>query len=304
MRTIGYIKMDLNQLLIFAKVAENQSFTKAAAELHMEKSTVSNKISQLESRLGVRLLNRTTRSVTLTEAGAGYYQYCQQIVESAAEADQFASNLGDEAVGLLRVSVSMDFGQLFIRNLIKPFLKANPKVELELILENRLVDLVRERIDLALRIGRGSLGDSSLIAKKILNAEIGVYASPEYINQHGELKSIKELSQFEFIEFTMGETFSIPIKKADVTYQFEPKGRLKVNDMIAAKEAARSSLGMVILPTVIANEEIRNKQLIPALTDCQFPTFSLYAVYPSRQWIPAKLKVFLQYLDHIDEYLP
>lgn len=296
--------MDLNLLLIFAKVVENQSFTKASAELHIEKSTVSTKVSLLESRLGVRLLNRTTRSVTLTEAGEGYYRYCQQIVENALEAEQYAATLGDEAVGLLRLSAAMDFGHLFIRNLIGPFMKANPNVEVELVLENRLVDMVRERIDLAIRVGRGALDDSSLIAKKIIEVEVGLFASPGFIEKHGELKKVENLSSFEFIEFTVGDAFSVPIKHNSISYQFEPKGRFKVNDIVAAKEAALSALGIVVLPKIIVAEEVKNKQLIPLLIDCEFPTFFLYAVYPSRQWIPAKLKAFLEYLENIDEYLP
>lgn len=296
--------MDLNLLLIFSKVVENHSFTKAAVELHMEKSTVSTKVSLLESRLGVRLLNRTTRSVTLTEAGEGYYRYCQQIVENALEAEQYATTLGDEAVGLLRLSAALDFGHLFIRNLIGPFMTANPNVEVELILENRLVDMVRERIDLAIRVGSDTLNDSSLIAKKIIEVEVGLFASPVFIAKYGELQKVENLSSFEFIEFTVSDAFSLPIKRNSISYQFEPKGRFKVNDIVAAKEAALSALGIVVLPKIIAAEEVKNKQLIPLLSDCEFPTFFLYAVYPSRQWIPAKLKAFLEYLENIEDFLP
>lgn len=298
------MKIDLNQMLIFAKVVENQSFTKAAAELNIEKSTVSIKVSQLESHLGVRLLNRTTRSVTLTEAGEGYYRYCQQIVESALEAEQFAATLGDEPLGLLRVSASNDFGQLFIQKLIGPFMKSNPKVEIELILEYRFVDLVKERVDIALRLGRGLLDDSSLIAKKIATNEIGLFASPGFIMQYGKLEQVEQMSQFDFIEFTLGETSILPIKKGGATYQYELKGRFKVNDVLAAKEAAKFGLGIVALPKIIATEEVNNKQLVPLLSDCEFLSLSLYAVYPSRQWMPAKLKAFLEYLDHFERYFP
>lgn len=294
--------MDLNQMLIFSKVAENQSFTKAAADLHIEKSTVSTKISQLETRLGARLLNRTTRSVTLTEAGEGYFQYCQQIVETALEAEQFTSTLSHDALGLLRISLSTDFAQLFIRKLIQPFMLENPQVKIELILQNQLVNLVKDRIDVALRIGRGQLDDSTLIAKKIIEVEIAMFASPEYIKKNGNPKSFEDLNQFEFIEFSMGETFTIPIKCEKKSLLLKPKGRFKVNDMLAAKEAALAGLGLVILPSIITRDEVENNLLVPLLSHCEFQKFNLFAVFPSRQWMPAKLSSFLAYLEKLESY--
>jgi len=293
--------MDLNRLVIFAKIAEKQSFTKAAAELNIDKSTVSNKLSQLESHLGVRLLNRSTRSVTLTEAGAGYFQYCQQILEIAQEADQFATTLGDEAVGLLRIAASNEFGDVFIRKLIQPFLKDNPKLEIELILDYRNADLVKDNFDVALRIGigQGTLEDSNLIAKKILNDEIGLFCSPKFIEEHGKLETINQIKAFNFIEFTLAPTHELLIKKDGKQHQVNLQGTFKVNDVLSTKIAALSGLGIAVLPRFIAIDEVENQQLIPLLTDYQFPAFNVYAVYPSRDWMPAKLKVFLEYLQHL-----
>lgn len=293
--------MDLNRLAIFAKIAEKQSFTKAAAELNIDKSTVSNKLSQLESHLGVRLLNRSTRSVTLTEAGAGYLQYCQQILEIAQEADQFATTLGDEAVGLLRIAASNEFGDVFIRKLIQPFLKDNPKLEIELILDYRNADLVKDNFDVALRIGigKGTLEDSNLIAKKILNDEIGLFCSPEFIEQYGKLEKINQITEFNFIEFTLAPSHELIIKKDGKKHQVNLKGTFKVNDVLSTKIAALSGLGIAVLPKFIAIDEVENQQLVPLLTDYQFPAFNVYAVYPSREWMPAKLKVFLEYLQYL-----
>ena len=185
--------MDLNQMLIFGKVAENQSFTKASQELGIEKSTVSMKVTQLEDRLGTRLLNRTTRSVTLTEAGEGYYQYCQQVIDTAKEAEHFAETLTTEPQGLLRISAPLDFGQIMVTELLDPFLKQNPKLEIDLILTNDYVDLVRDRIDVVLRPELGTLRDSSLIAKQILKTSLGLYASPDYIKKRGKPETLQQI---------------------------------------------------------------------------------------------------------------
>jgi len=291
--------MHLNQMLIFSKIAEFQSFTKAAAELGIDKSTVSYNLSQLESRLGVRLLNRSTRSVTLTEAGAGYYRYCQQIVETAEEAEQFTATLGNEAVGLLRVAALNDFAQIFIPNVIQPFMEANPRVDMELILGYRNTDLVKERVDIALRFGIVPLEDSNLISKKILDDELGLYCSPRFIDKYGKLVDVSQINDFDLIELFMGPHIQLPIKKGNVSYTIDMKGRFKVNDLLSAKDAALSGLGIAALSKLLSQEAVEKKQLVPLLTDWQFPSVAVYAIYPSRQWMPAKLKVFLSYLEQL-----
>jgi DNA-binding transcriptional LysR family regulator len=296
--------MDLNQLLIFAKVAEYQSFTKAAQELMMEKSTVSTKVSQLEDRLGARLLNRTTRSVTLTEAGEGYYHYCQQIVENVREADHFAETLTTEPQGLLRITAPLDFGHILVRTLVRPFMDEYQKVQLELFLTERQVDLVKERFDVALRIGTSAFQDSSLIAKQILSIHMSFFASPDFLRQYGIPESINELNNYDFIVFAPEKEKILKVQKGNVVYQFKRNGRFKVNDMLACKEAALSGLGIAALPTRIVQEETNEKRLIPILSDYSLPKATLFAIYPSRQWMPRKLKVFVEYLDTWGMRLP
>lgn len=289
--------MDLNLLLIFARVAENQSFTGAARELGIEKSTVSSKISQLEKHLGVRLLNRTTRLVTMTEAGEGYYQYCRQIVDNAREAEHFAETLTSEPHGILRVSVPLDFGQLLVRQLIKPFMQAYPELKIDLCVLDREVDLIAERYDLALRIGPGSLKDSSLVGKKLFDISMGLFASPAFLNEQGVPESSQALADYPFIIFT---------KEQDPVFHFTSEfastlansvsGNLKINDVLTCKEAAIAGLGIAILPVDITHQETKSNQLIPVLPGFELPSPALFAVYPSRQWAPSKLKVFLEFL--------
>ena len=290
--------MDLNRLLIFAKVAEHQSFTQAAQELGIEKSTVSSKVSQLEKHLGIRLLNRTTRLVTLTEAGEAYFQYCKQIVETAQEAESFAETLTDEPQGVLRISVPMDFGQLLVSQLIKPFMSTYPELKIDLNVVDREVDLIAERFDIALRIGPGTLKDSSLIGKKLFDIRMGLFASPDYIKEHGEPASADDLSSYPFIIFTKEQ---LPVFKFAKDFagslSENSSGNIKINDVITCKEAARAGLGIAILPVAIAQHEVGTGKLIALLPELKIESPTLFAVYPSRQWAPSKLKVFLQHVE-------
>jgi DNA-binding transcriptional LysR family regulator len=286
-------------MLIFSKIAEYQSFTKAATELNIDKSTVSYNLSQLESRLGVRLLNRSTRSVTLTEAGLGYYRYCKQIVETAEEAEQFTATLGNEAVGLLRVAALNDFAQIFIPKVIQPFMDANPRVDMELILGYRNIDIIKERIDVALRFGIVPLEDSDLVSKKILDDELGLFCSPSFIEKYGVLDDVNKINDFNLIELFMGPHVQLKIHKDSCEHEIDMKGRFKVNDLISAKDAALSGLGIAALSKLLSQEAVANNQLVPLLTDWQFPSVAVYAIYPSRQWMPAKLKVFLEHLEQL-----
>jgi DNA-binding transcriptional LysR family regulator len=286
--------MDLNLLQIFTAIAEHKSFTKAASQLKMDKSTVSSKLSHLEANLGVRLLHRSTRSVSLTEAGEGYLRYCQQIMETALEAQQFTANLGDEAVGLLRVSTTNYLAEHFIRTLIKPFIKENPKVEVELDLSYSSRDLIKDRFDVALRVGTGSLKDSNLVAKKIFEAELGLFCSPAFVKEHGELKRVEEMANFDFIKYTNRSTFEV--SQNGVIHEVVINSRFKINDILSTREAAVLGLGIAVMPKFIASEAVKNKQLVNLLADCQFPLITIYAVYHSRKWMPAKLKSFLDFL--------
>jgi DNA-binding transcriptional LysR family regulator len=293
-------EVDLNQMQIFAAISENQSFTKAAAQLKMDKSTVSTKLSQLESHLGVRLLNRSTRSVTLTEAGEGYFRYCQQILEIAKEAEQFATTLGDDAVGLLRVSATNTFSRFFITELIRPFLEENPQVEVELIMGYENIDLVGDQIDVALRLDVGSLGlkDSSLVARKFVSTEAGLFCSPSYMRKIEAITSVEPVHELEVIEFTVGHSFEVICQLVqNATNKYSIKSRFKVNDISSCKDAVIAGLGIVMLPNLAVKDELNNQQLVPLLADEILPMIDLYAVYPSRKYMPAKLKRFLEYLN-------
>ncbi|MCP4294201.1 MAG: LysR family transcriptional regulator [Proteobacteria bacterium] len=293
--------MDLNQMLIFAKVSELQSFTKAGKELGIEKSNVSAKISKLENRLGVRLLNRTTRSVTMTEAGEGYYRFCEDILKRVKEADAYAESLNSEPRGTLKITAAVDVGQMIVKSLLKTFLEQYSQIKVDLLLTNRKVDLIREQFDVAIRVGDLLQFDSSYIARQIIRTNSGLYASPEFIAKNGTPGSIDELAQHTMIGFASEEVFeervSVKIKVGKRTVQFTPQHRLKVNDMTSYLESALLGFGIAILPTKFIQHHINSELLVPILPELEFPEIGIFALYPSRHLKSVKLKVFLEYLN-------
>ncbi len=296
--------MDLNQLLIFARIVEHQSFTKAANNLGIDKSTISNKLSQLESRLGVRLLNRSTRSVTLTEAGAKYYEYCRQAVEIAEEAESFSSSLGDEATGMLRISATNTFSQTFIESAIKPFMDIHSKISVELVIENRTTDFYKDNIDVALRLAIGPLQDSSLIAIKIFTADIGLYCSPSFIKMNGALNNVDQMDGSNLLGLNVPGSPRIILTKGAISHKVPYKDlRFKVNDGVVLKEAAIAGLGIGYMPKHSASNAVKNKELVEIFSDWKIEPVSVYAVYASREWMPEKLRVFLKYLKELDNNL-
>jgi len=296
--------MDLNQLLIFARIVEHQSFTKAAKNLGIDKSTISNKLSQLESRLGVRLLNRSTRSVTLTEAGAKYYEYCRQAVEIAEEAESFSSSLGDEVTGMLRISATNTFSQTFIESAIKPFMDIHSKISVELVIENRTTDFYKDNIDVALRLAIGPLQDSSLIAIKIFTADIGLYCSPSFIKMNGALNNVDQMDGSNFLGLNVPGSPRIILTKGAISHKVPYKDlRFKVNDGVVLKEAAIAGLGIGYMPKHSASNAVKNKELVEIFSDWKIEPVSVYAVYASREWMPEKLRVFLKYLKELDNNL-
>ena len=296
--------MDLNKLLIFARIVEYKSFTKAAQVLGMDKSTISTKLSQLESHLGVRLLNRSTRTITLTESGAKYYEYCKQVVEIAEEADRFSSSLGVEVSGTLRISATNTFSQTLIESAIKPFMDTHSKISVELVIENRTTDFYKDNIDVALRLAIGPLQDSSLIAIKIFTADIGLYCSPSFIKMNGALNNVDQMDGSNFLGLNVPGSPRIILTKGAVSHKVPYKDlRFKVNDGVVIKEAAIAGLGIGFLPKHSASKAVKNKELVEIFSDWKIDPVSVYAVYPSREWMPEKLRVFLKYLKEMGKKL-
>jgi DNA-binding transcriptional LysR family regulator len=249
-------------------------------------------------------LNRTTRSVTLTEVGAGYYQFCSDILNRAEEVDAYAESLNSEPRGTLRITAAVDAGPTIMKSLINPFLEQYHQIKVDLYLTNRKVDLIKERFDLAIRAGVMQQDDSSYIARQIAQSNTGLFASPDFIKRWGKLKSIDDFDQFLMIGFASEEGFEnkvgLKAKLGKRMIQLTPKYRLKVNDMTTHAEAALLGIGIAMLPSIFIQKHIDNKSLIPLLPELEFPKVGFYALYPSRHLKSFKLKVFLEYLQTWD----
>ena len=269
------------EMEIFVAVVDSGGFTEAANKLRLSKSSVSKHIASLESRLGVTLLNRTTRNVSATEIGINYYQKCIKFLEEIQDADLSVKAMQTEAQGILRVSVSNDFGSNHLINCITPFIKAYPKIKIHMTLDNRFVDLVSEGFDLAVRIG--NLSDSSMKAKKIANTKLAIVGSRDYLASNGIPKKIDDLSDHQLLNYSFEKSnnfWRIPGPDGEER-QIRGKDNLSVNDGKSLLMAAEAGLGLAYLPCFIYGEKIKDGSLQKILTNIKFPELGVYAVYPS-----------------------
>jgi len=288
---------DLNQIRIFTAVAELLSYTKAANALSMEKSSVSSKIIQLETRLGVRLLQRTTRRVSLTEAGQGYLSYCHKALSAIQEGEAFIESLSHEPKGKLRISAPQNYLDLILDDVIRPFLCANPKVSIEFVQSNDFVDLIQENFDIALRAGSPRLSDSSLISRIVLKTELVLAAGNDYLNKRGHPTSAEDLPQHDFIgNVSDSNQAHRPFNMLWNSDTFSPNFRFTVNGMLGVRSALLANLGFALVPKYLIKDAIASGQLTT------FEAFSsdvqgiVHMVYPSRIGQPAKSKAFIEYL--------
>lgn len=284
--------MGLDDALIFTRVVECHSFTSAALTLNMQKSTVSRRIAQLEERLGVRLLNRTTRKLRLTEVGQAYYERCRQIMQEFAEAEEAIMQLQSEPTGLLRVSSPIEFGQLFLGGVVGDFMCRYPAIQVEVELTTRMVDPVEEGVDIAIHRGRPQ--DSSLVARPMMSSPRQLFASPAYLAEHGTPQKPEDLIQHRCIHTLMDDGRKWHFLQPSVSVPVNPV--LTVNNITFAREAAVSGAGIINVPAFIAEPLVEQGVLCRVLEHCVLPSTELYALYPSRRFQAMKVKAFIDYL--------
>ena len=282
-------------MLVFARVVEAGSFSEAGRVLGMPKSTVSRKISQLEQRLATRLLQRTTRSINLTEMGQTYYQHCARVVMEAEKADELLLENRESPQGLLKVSAPVELGSVDMGRLVNDFLLLHPGVRLQLDLSNRKVNLVEEGFDLAIRAGH--LEDSSLIARKLLDDQVCPMASPTYLERWGEPHSLSELRNHHCILYSNNASpIKLTFSNSEERQQVRLEGRILVNNMDLARDCAARGLGIGFLPMEFCREQLADGHLQRILSPWRFPTGGIYAVYPSRTHLNAKVRAFVDFL--------
>ncbi|MGB3385363.1 MAG: LysR substrate-binding domain-containing protein [Marinomonas sp.] len=286
----------IDAMRAFVSVVTEGSFSRAAELLQLSPQLVSKYVSQLEDKLNVRLLNRTTRRVNLTEAGMQYLQHAQQILASIDEMDQQLGGLHQNPKGTLRISAPVSFSIKHLAPLLAEFQKQYPLIDLDLQLNDRKVDVVDEGFDVVLRIGE--LKSSSLVAKHVAPVRVILCASPDYLKQHGTPTCPEDLKHHRYLHYSymeMDDRESIfPWLRSK---NIEKSGAFQSNNGDVLVEAAIAGAGIALQPTFIAGEAIRKGQLVPVLLDFEPKVMGLYALYAHRKLLASKVRCFVDFLD-------
>ncbi|MFB9213814.1 LysR family transcriptional regulator [Vibrio sinaloensis] len=275
----------------FVGVAETQSFTAAAKKLDTSVAQVSRRISSLEERLAVKLFNRTTRRVSLTEAGQLYYQQCKQLVEGLELAELAVTQMQSTPKGLLKVTAPVTFGEQQLAPLLHQFLERYPQVDLDLMLTNQKLDLIEMGVDVAIRLGR--LQDSSLIAKRLSSRQLFVCASPSYLEQYGEPHTLSELSHHQCL---VGSVDYWRFRDSKSEKSLRVSGRIHCNSGYALLDAAIRGLGLVQLPDYYVQPALESGELVEVLSNYRDEREGIWALYPQNRNLSPKVRLLIDYL--------
>ncbi|WP_145514474.1 LysR family transcriptional regulator [Yersinia massiliensis] len=279
----------LQDMALFAHVAECGSFTRAAERVGLPKSSVSQRISQLEQRLGIRLLNRTTRQLNLTFAGERYLLHCQEMLQAAERADLALQRLKANPSGRLRISTPAGLGATLLARLATDFQQQYPDVQLEVLVSDTMVDLVEEGFDVALRTGKPQ--DSSLIGRRLGYAPRYLLASPDYLAQHPPLLHPRQLEAHHCIAHRAWQ--ALILRREDEFYRWQVPVQHVTDNLLYARECALTGAGITLLPAFLSREVVANRQLVEVLPEWQAEGNELYLVYPSRKLNSPALSCFI-----------
>ncbi len=275
----------------FVAVAQTQSFTTAAKKLNISTAQVSRQISALENRLAVKLFNRTTRKVSLTEVGSLYYQQCHSILTMLAQSELQISQFQATPTGQLRITSAITYGENIIAPLLNDFALQYPQLHIELYLSNELVDLIDGNYDLAIRLGK--LENSSLIAKRLGSRRQYVCASPSYIARYGKPTTLDALRQHNCLR---GQHDYWRFQEQGKTRNIQITGNLRYNSGRSLADAACKGLGIIQVPNLYVSKFIEQQKLVPLLVDFQEEDEGIWALYPQNRHLLPKVRLFLDYL--------
>jgi len=285
----------LDGIAVFVGVMNTGSFTAAAQALGHSTSYISKEITRLEKRLGSRLLNRTTRTISLTDAGRAYYERCSQIIIDAKNAERSISHLQETPSGLLRINSSFSFGSAYLLGVLGRFMHQYPEIKLEVDFNDRFIDVVSEGYDVVIRVGE--IKDSNLIARKFTSSRAVVVASPDYLKRNGCPQSAEELAQHECIAYSLlptPKTWSFYKEGVRSNITFEP--RVMCNNAEIEVSMVMQGIGITRIPLFICEKEIQNGHLQIILDDYDPIEYDIFAVFPHRQYLTAKVRAFVDFL--------
>jgi LysR family transcriptional regulator, regulator for bpeEF and oprC len=286
--------MDINELNTFVHVVKTGSFTRAALSMGTQKAYVSRVISHLEGKLGVRLLERTTRSLSLTEIGREIFERAVGILAAVEEAGNVAQQFLGEPRGLLRLTCGVEMGMIAVNHWINSYLQLNNDVSVEAQYTNRLIDIVHDGFDIAIRVGR--LPDSSLAARRLGQLDYGLYASPSYLKRTGSPKVAQDLSKYSLVMFSAASqrpSWNMALGGDKVL--IETTARVSVNSTFAARDACAAGLGIAKLPRLVGDELLKDKRLQRVLSKWVHPSVPVHALFPSTRYLTPKVRSFIDH---------
>lgn len=291
----------IQTLQVFTHVVETGSFSKAADQLNLHVSAVSKAVKYLENQLGLRLLNRTTRSLKLTAEGEAFYEKAQFLLAELEETFQDLSGVSQQAKGKLRIEMPTVIAPCVIEKLPE-FQRLYPDIQLIITTSDQLSNLVDKGLDCSLRLGE--LTDASYIARRLANVTMLTCASPSYLAEHGTPKTLTDLDQHRIVHYVSGQQGKImPLKflaPSGETEQVKNTHAMQVNDSNALLLTALSGLGIVQMSDLLLRPYLARGELVPILTELQTPTRPLWIIYPQRQFIPKRLAVFIDWITALE----
>jgi DNA-binding transcriptional LysR family regulator len=285
----------LTSMKVFATVVEAGSFAAAAERLELSRAMVSKHMAHLENHLGTRLLNRTTRRLSLTESGSAYFERCQHILKDLEEAELAATELTSVPRGTLRLTAPLVFGVQHIAPLIADYLAIHPEAKLDFTLDDRNIDLVNEGYDLAIRIG--NLAETGLIARRFAKDSLVVCAAPEYFRRHGTPQVPEDLARHVCLGYSYEESVNEwRFSGADGEHVVHVSGNVRANNGDLLRVAALGGAGIIWQPRFLVGADLRAGRLQAVLTQYESRELGIYAVYPSRRYLSAKVRSFIDFL--------
>ncbi len=283
------------EMRVFTAVVDAGSFVGASDALEMSKAAVSRHVAELESRLGVRLLHRTTRKLSLTPEGEVFHGRCRELLGGVDEAEAEITSRSGEASGVLRINVPFSFGLLHLAPLWAEFMVQHPKVVLDVTLADRVVDLVEEGFDLAVRIAR--LPNSSLVSRQLTSTRLVLCASPAYLQARGQPRHPSDLAHHEVLAyslFSMGDQWEFTGPEGTASVKVTP--RLRTNSGDTCRVAALRGQGIVLQPSFLVGPDLLAGTLVEVMPAWRSIELGVYAVYPSRKFVSPKVRLMIEFL--------
>ncbi|MBX3261822.1 MAG: LysR family transcriptional regulator [Labilithrix sp.] len=284
----------LDDLAVFVAVGETLGISAAAARLRVPKSSVSRALARLEDAMGARLVHRTTRRLSLSTAGAELLERAGPMVATLGETLRAAHEAEEAPAGRLRITCTVDFGATVLAEIVTRFMARHPRVEVDVVLSNSVVDLVRHGVDLAIRFSPKRLRDSSLVAKRIGSLTTMLVASPAYLKRRGAPRSPRDLAEHDWV--TYSGVASIVLEAPEGAASLAARGRLRCDDMFFARAASRAGAGIVALPAFLAEEDVAAGLLVPVLPRWRASRGAMWLVSPASRNVPAKVTAFSAFL--------